>query len=120
MYDEKVKIIIAGGRDFRNYSLLSATLNEIIKDPKETIIVSGGANGADTLGEAYAKENNIDLMIFPADWDTYGRSAGYIRNAEMAKFSDILIAFWDQESSGTKHMIQLAKTNGIKGKVVFY
>jgi len=77
-------------------------------------VVSGGAKGADYLGEEYAKRNKIDLTIFPAKWDDFGRSAGYIRNSEMADYADALIALWDGVSKGTKHMIDLAKSKSLK------
>lgn len=61
------------------------------------------------MGERYAKENGIDLAIFPAEWDKYGKRAGYLRNEQMADHADSLIAFWDGKSKGTKHMIDIAK-----------
>lgn len=66
------------------------------------------------------------MLKFQADWDRYGKSAGYRRNAEMAKFASeegnkgVLIAFWDGESRGTKNMIDLAKRYGLKVHVVNY
>ncbi len=72
------------------------------------------ARGADRLGERYAKERGYPVRLFPADWEKFGKSAGYRRNAEMAKYADGLIAFWDGRSAGTGHMIYLAKKNAIK------
>ena len=103
-----MKYIIAGGRDFNNYDVLTKILNIFI-NPKKDIIFSGGARGADELGARYAAENSIPLQIFPAYWDKYGKSAGFIRNAEMGEYGDALIAFWDGKSHGTKHMIQTMK-----------
>ena len=107
-----MKIIIAGGRRFSDYKELSMVCNEVIgewnpnnSDPE---IVSGTANGADRLGEKYANEKKYSIEQFPADWETNGRAAGYIRNLEMAKYSDGLIAFWDGKSKGTRNMINLA------------
>jgi hypothetical protein len=113
-----MKLIIAGSRNFSDYELLRSTCNEELKNITE--IVSGTANGADKLGEKYALENNIKIKRFPADWNKYGKSAGYLRNAEMAKYGDSLIAFWDGKSRGTEHMINLAKKQGIKIKVVHF
>ena len=77
-------------------------------------IVSGHAAGADALGEKFAKKNNIKLTVFPADWKKYGKSAGPIRNSQMAKYASdgigILIAFWNEKSKGTQHMINVART----------
>lgn len=78
--------------------------------------MSGGAKGADSLAERFAKENNIETMIFPADWDKYGKNAGYIRNKDIISNSDIVIAFWDGKSKGTKISIDLAKQSS---KILF-
>lgn len=86
----------------------------------EIEIVSGTANGADKLGEKYANEKGYLLKKFPADWDKYGKSAGFKRNVEMSNYADALIAFWDGKSKGTKHMIDLAKRYELKVKVVIF
>ena len=89
-------------------------------------IISGTARGADQFGEQFAKEENYLLSRFPADWDKYGKSAGYRRNVEMAKFAiedqnkGLLIAFWDGKSSGTKWMIDIANQYGLDVEVVRY
>jgi hypothetical protein len=72
------------------------------------------------LGELYANENNIKIIEFPADWEKFGKKAGYIRNEEMAKYSDSCIVFWDGKSKGTKHMIELAKKYNLNLKIVKY
>lgn len=115
-----MKVIIAGGRWFDDYDLLYRTCEKILVNQTEVEIVSGTARGADTLGERYAKEKDYPIKRFPANWNKYGKSAGYKRNGEMAEYADALIAFWDGESKGTKHMIDLAKSNGLKIKVVIF
>lgn len=113
------KLVIAGGRDFVDYELLKRTV--IRNYPREGLeIVSGAARGADKLGERFAKEYEIPVKRFPADWSGKGRSAGYIRNLEMAEYADALLAFWDGESKGTSHMINLAKKNNLHVSVVNY
>ena len=72
-------------------------------------LVSGGANGIDKLGEQWARENNINIKLFPADWDQYGKSAGPMRNAEMADYCDAAIILWDGKSKGTFNMIENIK-----------
>lgn len=118
------KIVIAGGRDFNNYDLLKQKtdiyLSLAVKNGDEIVIVSGKARGADTLGEKYAKEKGYKVEEYPADWNKYGKSAGYKRNEQMAKASDALIAFWDGKSKGTKHMIDLAKKHKIHVMIVNY
>lgn len=114
-----MKIVIAGGREFNNYELLREKCDEII-DSNFAEIVSGGAKGADTLGETYAKERGYDVKLFPADWKTHGRKAGPIRNLQMAEYGDMLIAFWDGNSSGTRNMIENGKKLGLVVHVINY
>jgi len=115
-----VKIIIAGSRDFNNYDLLKEKLDKAKDHFGEFEIVSGKARGADSLGEKYARENNLPIAEFPPDWDTHGKSAGFIRNADMAKYADGCIVFWDGKSKGTGHMIDLAKQYGKQVAIVNY
>ena len=117
------KIIIAGGRDFMDYNLLKEKTNKILQEKKVThkiVIISGCARGADTLGLRYASENTFDVEEYPADWDKYGKKAGYVRNVEMAENADALIAFWDGKSKGTKHMIDIAKERNLPIRVIRY
>ena len=88
-----MKVIIAGGRDFDNYQLLKEKCNFYLSKVKDVTIISGKARGADTLGELYAKEMRYELILMPADWNTYGKSAGYKRNLDMAEIADALIVF---------------------------
>jgi hypothetical protein len=102
-----MKVIVAGSRTFDNYQLLCRKLDLILSRQKEVQIVCGEARGADVLGRRYAEEHGYEVLSFPAQWDTFGKSAGYRRNAEMAKVADALVAFWDGSSKGTQNMIQL-------------
>jgi uncharacterized protein (DUF1778 family) len=115
-----MKAIIAGTRDFSDYDLLSKVCDFMFSKAKTVEIVSGGARGADSLGERYAQEHGYDCKRFPADWEKYGKGAGYKRNTEMSNYADCLIAFWDGESRGTQHMINLARKKGLQIKVVKY
>ena len=116
-----MKLIIAGGRDFSDYGLLKSSVDRIIPIGANGVeIVSGCARGADALGELYAKENSVPVKKFPADWDKHGKSAGYIRNAQMAEYATHCICFWDGESKGTKMMIELAKKKGIRCDIIKY
>jgi hypothetical protein len=108
-----MKTIIAGGRDFTRQDEFHSGMTEARKLIEITEVVSGGASGADKMGEAYAAENNIPVKVFPADWTKYGKSAGPRRNMEMALYADALIAFWDGQSRGTKHMIETAQKEGL-------
>jgi hypothetical protein len=82
--------------------------------------VSGNARGADSLGEKYAKDEGFDLEIYPAQWKKLGKQAGFRRNEQMAEVADALIAFWDGESHGTKHMIDIMTNKGLPTKVINY
>ena len=81
-------------------------------------VVSGGAPGADSLAEKWAKENKKMLTIYPADWLNLGKRAGYVRNTDIVKNSDMIIAFWDGNSKGTKHTIGLAQKMGKECKII--
>ena len=114
-----MKIIIAGSRNFNDYNLLKTSCDNLLTQFTNIEIVSGTARGADKLGERYAREKGYDIKQFPANW-SLGKSAGYIRNDEMAQYADMLIAFWDGTSKGTKHMIDLANKRGIKVEIANY
>lgn len=117
-----LKVIVAGGRHFSDYELLKSKLLFFFQnyDLKDIEIVSGTAKGADTLGERFAREFGCGIKRFVPDWDTYGNGAGYRRNAEMGNYADACVCFWDGESRGTMHMINIAKKKGMKLKVVRY
>lgn len=83
-------------------------------------IVSGGARGADTLGEQFAKKHGCKIKRFIPDWEGLGKQAGFIRNWDMAKYADACVVFWDGKSKGTKHMINLAEKEGLLLRVVEY
>ena len=114
------KVIIAGGRDFNDYDLLKKKVSKILSNKSEIEIVSGTANGADKLGERYANEFNLNLKQFPANWDKFGKRAGYLRNKDMAIYANACICFWDGQSKGTEHMINLAKSQGIPLRIIKY
>lgn len=117
------KVIIAGGRYFNDYALLQERCDFFLSERAKShqiVIVSGHAKGADALGERYAQERGLQCDAHPADWDKFGKSAGFRRNAEMAEVADALIAFWNGQSRGTAHMISFAKSKGLKVAVVRY
>lgn len=112
-----MKTIIAGSRDFTDYEILDAVLCHL--PWKITEIVSGCARGADNLGLEYALDYDLPAKKFPAEWDKWGKGAGYRRNLHMAEYADALVAFWNGESKGTKHMIDCAIHNGLYIKVFY-
>lgn len=126
----EIKLIVAGSRRFNDFELLKSEvvmfIAEAVSDkfanPENASlkieIVSGGATGADNLGERFAKERNDKLKIFTADWNTHGKKAGYLRNRQMAEYATHCICFWDGKSKGTKMMIELARQNGLHTHIV--
>lgn len=115
------RVIVAGGRDFTNYNGLAASLDYLLKNINdEIVVVCGMARGADRLGERYAKEHGYKIRYFPADWDIDGKAAGFIRNVKMAENADALVAFWDGKSAGTKHMIETAQSKGLAVRIKRY
>ena len=109
------RIVVAGCRDYNNYDEAKEYIDiciEKIRDEDEIIFVSGACRGADQLGERYAEENGFSIERYPAQWSRYGKSAGVIRNREMAEVRDYIICFWDGKSKETKLMIDIAKDMG--------
>lgn len=120
-----MKVIIAGSRNFKYhdinqwgrdvyitlpmtgvYELIDEAMAETGYSILVSEVVSGSANGVDITAEYWANKNNIKIERFPADWGRYNKSAGFIRNSQMAKYADALVAIWDGSSSGTAHMIK--------------
>jgi len=118
----KIKLVIAGGRDFQDFDLLCKSVDNFILDlwPSSIKIVCGMCQGADMLGARYANQHDYSVICMHADWAKYGKSAGYRRNEEMAKISDASIVFWDGKSKGTKHMIDLTKKYNNKLTIINY
>lgn len=114
----KYKLAVIGSRDFDDYEFLKSVLDPI-RD-KISLIVSGGAKGADSLAERYADERGIVKKILLADWNTHGKKAGYLRNKEIIDSCDAVIAFWDGASKGTKHSLDLAGKEGKPFKIIKY
>ena len=122
---------MVGSRTFNDYALLCEVLDHF----EITEIVSGGARGADALAldsagvaprhgsqsdpraslgapcQGYAHERGLPIRVFPADWDTHGKSAGFLRNRQIVAAADEVVTFWDGRSRGTQHAIELARTS---------
>lgn len=122
------RVIIAGTRDFDNYTLLCEYADKMLANRKEAgyniIIVSGCATGADTLGEQYAEARGYQVERYPAQWrdanGRYDKGAGVKRNALMADNADALLAYWDGKSRGTKNMINEATKRGLLVRIKRY
>lgn len=119
---EPIRVIVAGSRGFTDQMTAFDELDKLFEG-KVVEVVSGRAAGADLLGELWAGARRQALKCFPAKWDVHGKSAGYIRNVEMANYAaetegGMLVAFWNGQSRGTKHMIQAAQQRGLKVIVI--
>lgn len=101
-----MKVSIVGSRTFNDYDALVDKINDLHLDITE--IISGGARGADSLAKRYALEHDINLVEYIPDWDTHGKAAGFIRNKDIIKHGDLVIACWDGVSKGTKSSIDIA------------
>ena len=111
----KLNIAVVGCRHFTDYEKLRGVMDDFIdihKD-KDICIVSGGARGADSLAEKYASEKGYEFKCFPADWDTHGKIAGFIRNKDIVDAADTIVAFWDGKSTGTKDTLEKARRAGV-------
>ena len=107
-----MRTIIAGSRDCTDKRELLRAIEHC--GWGISVVISGAARGADRLGELWAQWKGVPLEQFPAEWNVYGKSAGYKRNEKMAENADALIALWDGRSRGTKHMIEIATRKGLK------
>lgn len=117
-----IKVIVAGGRDFTDREGLLKAFHQFMEPyaNEQIVIVSGGAKGADAIGEWIGKEYGITTVIMRAQWEKFGKSAGYRRNEQMAQYGSHLLAAWDGASKGTKHMIDLAKQYGLITQIHSY
>lgn len=108
-----MKLAIIGSRGFDNWNLLDDTLCDFFRRPDDSFafneIISGGAKGADKLGAQWAKEVKVKLTEFIPDWEKHGKRAGFLRNEDIVKSSDFVLAFWDGVSKGTANSLSIAK-----------
>lgn len=119
--DAMFYLIVAGSRGYTDYAAFCRAVDTFIESTlshRQVVIVSGGARGVDKMAERYAQERGLHLMVLLANWDAHGKRAGFIRNEEMGNISDGLLAFWDGESRGTRHMIAYMRQQGKPTKTI--
>ena len=107
------RIAVIGSRDFDDYGKLESVLESHLP----AVLVSGGAEGADALAERLAQERGLTIDVIPADWQRYGRGAGPIRNKQIVESADLVIAFWDGKSRGTRSALAHADKVGVPVEV---
>ncbi len=115
-----MRLIIAGSRGFADENLLWDVMYEWLGNDRPEVVISGTARGADSMGESWAENKGVKVERYPAEWDKYGKSAGYRRNELMARKASHLLVFWDGWSRGAKHMIDIGEREGLNVKVVRY
>lgn len=104
-----MKIAIVGSRDYDDQGEIDRCVWSL---PPDTEVVSGAGGIVDKTAEDSARERGLNVTIFPADWKRYGKAAGAVRNREIAKYADRVIAFWDGSSKGTKITIDIFRSLG--------
>lgn len=115
------KVCIAGSRGFSSYEFLKAKMDSLLRNKHPDVsVICGEAEGADRLGKRYAQGRGYTVESFPADWDTHGKRAEYLRNIEMAEAASACVVFWDGVSRGTAHMIDICRQKNVPLKVVRY
>lgn len=115
---KRPKVIVAGSRNMTDKKTVYGYLDRLRKKIGDFEVVSGMAKGADSIGVEWAVERGLAVAKFPARWSTEGKSAGFLRNERMADHADLLVAFWDGYSVGTKHMIETASKKKLPKTVV--
>jgi hypothetical protein len=106
-------LLVAGSRGYGNYKELSREISAYCEGVTNVTIITGCARGVDYMAGMYARERGLQLKVFLADWKTFGKSAGPIRNRQMARNADAAILFWDGKSKGTKNMIEELRKKGV-------
>lgn len=110
------RILITGSRNWVDEHIMEAAIVEAIrgKDVKGVTLIHGNAKGADTMSGKIARFYDLNIEVYPADWETHGKAAGPIRNSQMVKLgADVCLAFPLGESRGTRHCMKIAEKAGI-------
>ena len=112
----KLRLAVVGSREWTDAHFITEYLNSF---PEDITLVSGGARGVDKIAETYAKDRGWETLIILADW-SQGKGAGFARNADIIANADVVVAFWDGSSKGTKNTIDRAlSAKNIQKLVIF-
>jgi hypothetical protein len=120
-----MRLAIIGSREYEDYESLKNIMMDLFfgydyNAYKVKEVISGGAIGADSLGAKWAKENKIKLTEFFPDWKSYGKQAGFIRNIEIVKNSDMVLALWNGLSKGTAHSLRIARDQKKPTLIIYF
>jgi hypothetical protein len=115
-----IYVMVSGCRHYTAYWQFAKRMDALLKDldRDKVVIIEGGARGTDYLAYLYARRRKLMHATYEADWDEFGKSAGFIRNAEMMEVARFGAAFWDGSSKGTKHVVQNATKYDVSLRVV--
>ena len=124
------KVLVCGGRNYgwkmennlkvvdepaqrKLYKALDNVLRAAREEEKNLIVIHGAAAGADSLSDRWARERQVEIETYPADWEKHGRGAGFIRNSQMLKEGqpDLVLAF--AGGKGTAMMVSLSEKNDV-------
>lgn len=117
------RVIVAGSQTFTDYALLERVLDAMPLFTRSPVVISGGAIGADKLGERYARERGLSVILVPVYdylWKKYGKPAGPRRNALMADLATHVVVFWNGRSPGSRSMIEIARARRLPLRVIEY
>ena len=104
-----MRVAIVGSRDFPKMGVVRAFVQSL---DLNVVVISGGARGVDTVAVEEARECGLEVEEINAEWDEIGRAAGPLRNTKIVDRADIVVAFWDGRSSGTRDTIKKARAAG--------
>lgn len=118
--DYKVKIIVFGTRHYNNRKQFHETILDYLENFDEPVLFISGAapSGADDLIIRWCLKFNYPCLKMPADWDKFGKAAGFRRNEDMAKIATHALGFWDGQSPGSKHMSELSDEYKLHKKII--
>lgn len=106
------RVAIVGSREYPSLEFVRSFVRRLAARDPSAVVVSGNARGVDRAAEEEAKAAGLGVVSLPADWDTHGKAAGFIRNGQIVERCDVVAAFWDGRSSGTLDTVRRAEVAG--------
>jgi hypothetical protein len=107
-----MRVLVCGGREYHNLGHVFSVLDAIHALEPITLVIHGGAPGADTCADEWARRNTLPLLRHPPDWQKHGRAAGPIRNTAMLRYKPAFVVAFPG-GAGTADMIRQAEAAGI-------
>lgn len=109
-----MRVLVCGGREFSDEAALRSAMNAVVGAERDVVIIHGAARGADRLAGKIAKSAGVTVVEFPADWDTFGKRAGFLRNKQMLDEGKPDVVLAAPGGVGTTMMIELAQKAGVR------